>query len=88
MNWQQLKKIAAFYGRFTLSFTQVGYRARSLFWPPLTADFSGQRWLVTGATAGIGRYVALAAARAGAQVAVAARSREKARLKALLRRTG
>ena len=48
MNLQQLKKIAAFYGRFTLSFTQVGYLARKLFWPRFTPDFKGQHWLVTG----------------------------------------
>lgn len=77
MNFQQLKKIAAFYGRFTLSFTQVGYRARSLFWPPSKPDFSGQHWLVTGASGGLGRQIALTAAQAGASVTAAARSAEK-----------
>jgi dehydrogenase/reductase SDR family protein 12 len=77
MNVQQLKKIAAFYGRFTLSFTQVGFRARSLFWPAMQADFSGQRWLVTGASGGLGRHIAMEAARHGAQVTIAARSAQK-----------
>jgi hypothetical protein len=30
MNYQQLKRIAGFYSRFTASFTQVGYRWRKL----------------------------------------------------------
>lgn len=77
MNFQQLKKIAAFYARFTLSFTQVGYRARRLSWPLTRTDFSGQRWLVTGASGGLGRQIALTAARAGATVTAAARSAEK-----------
>ena len=77
MNLQQLKKIAAFYARFTLSFTQVGYRARRLSWPALEPDFKGQHWLVTGATGGLGRQIALSAAQAGATVTVAARSAEK-----------
>lgn len=77
MNYQQLKKIAQFYGRFTLSFTQIGYRARSMFWPAFTADFSGQHWLVTGASGGLGRFIALEAARRGASVTLAARSASK-----------
>lgn len=77
MNVQQLKKIAAFYARFTLSFTQVGYRARSLTWPATRLDFSGQQWLVTGASGGIGRQIALSAARAGASVSAIARSETK-----------
>ncbi len=77
MNLQQLKKIAAFYARFTLSFTQVGYLARKPFWPAFTPDFKGQHWLVTGATGGLGKQIALSAARAGAIVTAAARSAEK-----------
>ena len=38
MNLPLLKKIAAFYARFTLSFTQVGFRWRSLFWPSTRAN--------------------------------------------------
>lgn len=77
MDLQQLKKIATFYARFTLSFTQVGYRARSLTWPHVKLDFSGQRWLVTGASGGLGRHIALAAAQAGARVTAAARNAQK-----------
>jgi dehydrogenase/reductase SDR family protein 12 len=77
MNYQQLKKIAAFYGRFTLSFTQVGYRWRRLGWPAFTPDYLGQHWLVTGGSGGLGRHIVLAAARAGATVTAAARSESK-----------
>ena len=77
MNWQQLKKVAAFYGRFTLSFTQIGYRARSLTWPALQADFTGKHWLVTGASGGLGLHIAQEAARRGARVTIAARNAHK-----------
>ena len=77
MNYQQLKKIAAFYTRFTASYTQVGYRWRRLSWKKFTPDYRGQHWLVTGASGGIGRYIALAAARAGATVTAVARSEAK-----------
>jgi len=77
MNLQQLKKIGVFYGRFTLSYTQVGYRARSLLWVNPKVDFSGQHWLVTGASGGLGRHIALEAARAGATVTIAARNAAK-----------
>ena len=77
MNYQQLKKIAAFYGRFTLSFTQVGFRARSLAWPRFKPEFRGQHWLVTGGSGGIGRHIVLAAAQAGATVTAVARSESK-----------
>lgn len=63
----------AFYGRFLPSFTAIGFHARRLFWSRRPPDFSGQRWLVTGASAGIGREIALAAARAGASVTAVAR---------------
>ena len=79
MDLQQLKKIAAFYGRFTLSFTQVGYLARKLFWPRFTPDFKGQHWLVTGGSGGLGREMVMTALRAGASVTAAARSAGKLR---------
>jgi dehydrogenase/reductase SDR family protein 12 len=83
MTLQQLKKILAFYGRFTASFTQVGYRWRSLGWPRFEPDFKGQRWLVTGGSGGLGRHIVLTAARAGATVVAVARSPAKlAELKA------
>jgi dehydrogenase/reductase SDR family protein 12 len=77
MTFQQLKKIAAFYARFTLSFTEVGFRARKLFWPRTRLDFAGQHWLVTGASGGLGREITLTAARAGATVTAAARNPAK-----------
>ncbi|HEX5651111.1 MAG TPA: SDR family NAD(P)-dependent oxidoreductase [Steroidobacteraceae bacterium] len=77
MNLQQLKKIVAFYSRFTASFTQVGYRWRSLGWERFTPDYRGQRWLVTGGSGGIGRHIVLAAAGAGAEVVAVARSAGK-----------
>lgn len=63
----------AFYGRFFCSFTAIGFHARRLFWPRFQPDFRGQYWVVTGASAGIGRHIALAAARAGASVTAVAR---------------
>jgi dehydrogenase/reductase SDR family protein 12 len=77
MNYQQLKKIVGFYTRFTASFTQVGYRWRSLTWARFTPDYRGQHWLVTGGSGGIGRHIVLAAARAGATVTAVARSESK-----------
>ncbi|MGK7296906.1 MAG: SDR family NAD(P)-dependent oxidoreductase [Candidatus Wenzhouxiangella sp. M2_3B_020] len=66
-----------FYGRFLRSFSALGYRRRARDWPELRPDFSGQTWLVTGATGGIGRAVSLAAVEAGATVVAAARSEDK-----------
>lgn len=66
-----------FYGRFAPSFTALGYRVRRLRWPPARDDFSGQRWLVTGASGGLGAAVAEIAAAAGAEVVAAARSATK-----------
>lgn len=63
-----------FYGRFAASFTSLGYRVRRLRWPPSGRDFRAQRWLVTGASGGLGAAVATAAAAAGAEVVAAARS--------------
>ncbi|MBM4218227.1 MAG: SDR family NAD(P)-dependent oxidoreductase [Gammaproteobacteria bacterium] len=77
MNWQQLKKIVAFYTRFTLSFTQVGYRVRRLTWPAFKADFAGQHWLVTGGLDGLGLFIAREAARHGAHVTIAARNEQR-----------
>ena len=57
MDFARLKKIAGFYGRFLVSFSAIGYRARALTWRPLRADFTGQTWVVTGATGGIGRPI-------------------------------
>lgn len=83
MNLQQLKKIVAFYGRFTASYTQVGYRWRSLRWRKFTPDFRGQHWVVSGGSGGLGRHIVLTAARAGARVTAVARN--EAKLAQLLR---
>jgi dehydrogenase/reductase SDR family protein 12 len=83
MNFAMLKKVAGFYGRFLVSFSAIGYRARALRWQPLPGNFKGQTWIVTGATAGIGRATVEGATRRGATVLALARSREK--LDALVR---
>lgn len=70
-----------FYARFLRSFSALGYRRASSGWAVLQPDFRGQTWLVTGATGGIGRAIALAANRGGARVLAVGRSDNK--LKAL-----
>ncbi len=77
MNFQMLKKVVIFYSRFTVSYSQIGYLARSVFWSPTKLNFKGQHWLVTGASGGIGRQIALDAALAGAKVTAAARNPAK-----------
>jgi dehydrogenase/reductase SDR family protein 12 len=74
----------AFYGRFLNSFSVIGYRRRSAGWRDEAWDFSGQRWVVTGASAGIGRALALIGVRHGAEVIAIARS--QAALDALVRK--
>jgi len=66
-----------FYGRFLRSFSALGFRRRAAEWPVENRDFTGQTWLVTGATGGIGRATALAANSAGATVLAVARSDAK-----------
>ncbi|NKI33969.1 SDR family NAD(P)-dependent oxidoreductase [Wenzhouxiangella sp. XN79A] len=66
-----------FYTRFLRSFSALGFRRRARDWRPLAPDLSGQRWVVTGATGGIGRATALAACRFGAEVIAIARSDDK-----------
>ena len=77
MDIAMLKKVAAFYARFLLSFSAIGYRLRATTWPALKADFSGQTWVVTGASGGIGRAVAAAAVGRGATVIALARNADK-----------
>lgn len=66
-----------FYARFVRSFSALGYRRAARAWGPFEPDFSGQTWLVTGATGGIGRAIALTANRSGARVLAVGRSEEK-----------
>ena len=72
-SWRLLLGALAFYGRFLPSFTAIGFHVRRWCWPPFHPDFRGQHWIVTGASTGIGRTLALAAARAGASVLAVAR---------------
>lgn len=58
---------AIFYARFAIPFSRIGFRRR-VGGAALQADFSGQRWVVSGATGGIGRAIALGAAARGATV--------------------
>jgi NAD(P)-dependent dehydrogenase (short-subunit alcohol dehydrogenase family) len=73
---QGFSKTLNFYGRFAPSFTRIGYVARLLPLRPVSADFSGQSWLVTGATGGIGKATTLLAAARGAKVFAVGRNRD------------
>jgi dehydrogenase/reductase SDR family member 12 len=68
---------ALFFSWFMPSFTRVGYGLRKLTWSTKSFDYTGQTWLVTGASTGIGRQLALSAANAGATVHAVARNAEK-----------
>lgn len=72
-----LKKLIAFYVRFTPSYSKIGYHARSLSWSRFKEDYSGQTWLVTGGSEGIGGSAARSAVNGGATVIVAARDAGK-----------
>lgn len=58
---------AIFYARFAIPFSRIGFRRR-VGNGGLDAHFEGQRWVVSGATGGIGRAIALGAAAHGATV--------------------
>lgn len=70
-------KIMRFYVRFTPSFTRIGYYVRRLFWRNDNRDFSGQQWLITGASGGIGRAIVNGAVNCGATVTAVARDSKK-----------
>ena len=76
---EMLRALASlfFYARFLREFSALGFRRRQPHWKPLAGNYRGQRWLVTGATGGIGRAIALAANRGGATVLAAARDQRK-----------
>lgn len=76
MRSSAVAKTLRFYGRFLPSFTAIGYGIRRLTWGPVAADFTDRTWLVTGATGGIGRAIALEAARRGARVLAVGRREE------------
>ena len=67
---------AVFYARFALPFSRIGFRRR-VGRAGLDADFSGQQWVVSGATGGIGRAIALGAASRGATVLALGRDGRK-----------
>ena len=66
-----------FFTGFLPSFTAIGHRVRRIAFEPLAADFTGQRWVITGASTGLGATLAVAAARAGADVTAVARSADR-----------
>ena len=72
-----LKKILSFYCRFTPSYSAIGYNSRRLLWRRPKASFSGQTWLVTGGSEGIGAAAAKAAVKGGARVICVARDAQK-----------
>lgn len=57
-----------FYARFFRSFSRLGVLRHHRGAPAADDAFVGQRWLVTGATGGIGRAIVLGAAQRGAEV--------------------
>ncbi len=66
-----------FFTRFAFSFSALGYRQRQLLWSSKQASFKAQRWLVTGASRGIGKAIAVGAAARGAHVLGVARDAAK-----------
>ena len=72
-----LKKIISFYCRFTPSYSAIGFHARRLFWQRIKGDFTGQTWLVTGGSEGIGGSAARSAVAGGATVISVARDSGK-----------
>ncbi|MEL7047104.1 MAG: SDR family NAD(P)-dependent oxidoreductase, partial [Pseudomonadota bacterium] len=77
MKAADLAKILGFYGRFTPNYSRIGYLARRPGWSRDARDFSGQHWLVTGASGGIGAAIVAGAASGGARVTAVARSMDK-----------
>lgn len=77
MAMSDIGKLLGFYARFTPNYSRTGYLARSISWPSFKPDFSGQYWVVTGASGGIGAAIVAGAARAGATVLAVARSSDK-----------
>lgn len=68
---------AMFFPLFLPSFSKPGYHARSVLSSTLRPDFAEQTWLVTGASDGIGREIALTAASYGARVLCVARNEDR-----------
>lgn len=68
-----LKKIISFYCRFTPSYSKIGFHARRFLWKRIDGDFSGQTWLVTGGSEGIGGSAGRTAVNGGANLIAVAR---------------
>jgi len=66
-----------FYLGFAPKFSRKGFERLGLGERQVEADFSGQRWLVTGASGGIGREIVAQAVGRGAEVTAVARSYAK-----------
>lgn len=77
MPMSDIAKLVSFYARFTPNYSRTGYLARRTQWPTFRPDFTGQYWVVTGASGGIGAAIVAGAAKAGATVLAVARSDAK-----------
>ena len=77
MDLATLKKLILFYSRFTPSYSAIGYFARGLFIHRYSRVYAGQRWLVTGASGGIGEAIVREGIRGGAEVTAIARDPSK-----------
>ncbi len=58
----------AFFARYFLSFSAIGFRIRGLRTNKPYPELHGQRILITGASAGLGRAIAMGCAKRGAEV--------------------
>ena len=78
MDARTLWKIVNFYARFTPTYTKIGYGFRRLGWTPIPpGSFAGQRWLVTGASSGLGKAMMHFAALDGAHVVAVSSNESK-----------
>jgi dehydrogenase/reductase SDR family protein 12 len=66
-----------FYSKFYSRFSAAGLARRRTQWKPYDENLAGQTWLVTGASGGLGRAIALEANARGATVLAVARSPDK-----------
>lgn len=65
-----------FYATFYRRFSRAGLERRAAHWQPYPIELDGQRWLVTGASGGIGAAIVRLALTRGAEVIAAARRPE------------
>jgi dehydrogenase/reductase SDR family protein 12 len=78
LNTRALLKLVNFYARFTPNYSKIGYGIRRLGWPKsLPLDFSGQVWLISGASSGLGKAMMFAAANANAEVVGVSSNQQK-----------